>query len=568
MTRVQAVRSARPDHQTRVMSDQYQGLYHSFQWLVPTQFNIAEMCCYQWASNPSDARRIALHCEDESGSRDIWSYGRLAQAANQLANGLVRMGLGAGDRLAIILGQRAETVVAHMAAYAIGAITVPLPTRISPDVLTDRLLDAEPRAAIVDMASGEETLSALDRAPSVQQIVSIDFADERTIPWRSLLARQPSEFRRTTTKASDPALLLYTAGTTSTPKGVLLSHAALIGNLPGFVSTQDWFPQPDDIFWSPADWSSSIGLMAALLPTLYFGMPVVATNQRHTPESALAVMERYAVTNALLSPTDINAMMKAVPQPRSHHQLALRSLAISGAPLGKALFTWCQDALGITPNETYSQAEASLVVGNCQARWPSKPGSMGRPIPGHNVAILDDDGLPLSVVEIGELAVSRHDIHGMPDPVLFLGYWRDDATTQARHHGHWYRTGDLAWRDQDGDLWHAGRSSDVFWAGGPRIDPAQLEIQLQAHPAISNVAVVPIAGRKNAVHVYFVAAPLATQDDAVDALANEIRPLLQSQLGLDDGAILITRLDSLPITVTGQIQRRLLSQLAASGIHY
>jgi len=439
------------------MSDQYQGLYHSFQWLVPGYFNIAQACCHQWASNPSDARRVVLHVDTADGTPDVWTYGRLGESVNQLANGLLRMGLGQGDRIAVVLGQRAETLIAHMAAYSIGAIVVPLSPQSSPDALAARLRDADPRTAIVDTACDGDALGALGRIRSLQQIISIDFHDDHTLPWRSLLARQPAEFRAAPTRASDPALLLYTSGATDLPKGVVLSHATLIGSLPGFVAAHNWFPQPGDVMWTCADWSSSAGLMGALLPTLYFGHPVVAMPQAHRPEQTLALMDRHAVSSACFSPTALDALRQAVPDPHAKYRLVLRSIAVNGAPLPPDTFEWCRTALGVTPNETYGLTEAYHIIGNSQAKWPAKPGVMGRPIPGHNVAILDDQGRPLSVGEVGEIALSRFDIHGAPDPGLYLGYWRDNAATQARDVGHWFRTGDLARRDENGDFWYAGR---------------------------------------------------------------------------------------------------------------
>jgi len=439
------------------MSDQYQGLYHSFQWLVPSHFNIAQACCHQWASNPSDARRIALHSEDAAGNPDIWNYGRLGATVNQLANGLLRMGLGRGDRIAVILGQRAETLIAHMAAYTVGAIVVPLSTQSEPNTLSARLRNAEARTAIVDTTCDGDALTALERIPSLRQIISIDFNNEHTIAWHSLLARQSTDFRAIPIRADDPALLLYTTGTTRSPKCVVLSHAALIGNLPGFVAAHNWFPQPNDVFWTCADWSSSAGLMNAVLPTLYFGRPLVTMPHAYQPEQALALMTRHAVTCAFFPPCALDAMRQAVPEPRTKHPLALRSIAASGASLAPALFDWCRTALGVTPNETYGLTEANHIIGNSHAKWPAKPGSMGRPIPGHNVAILDNQGMPLSVGDVGEIALGRFDIHGAPDPVLYQGYWRDDASTRAGYIGNWFRTGDLAWRDENGDFWHAGR---------------------------------------------------------------------------------------------------------------
>ena len=362
------------------MNDQYQALYQTFRWLVPTQFNIAEACCHRWASSSPDARRIAIYYEDEAGNREVWTYARLAEAANQLANGLIKMGVNRGDRVGVVLGQRPETVVAHMAIYSVGAVVLPLSALFGPEALETRLRDSETRVAIVDHASSANLLAVSDHCPALQQIIGIGFADERVLPWRSLLARQPSEFKPVPTRSSDPAILLYTSGTTGAPKGALLPHSALIGNLPGFVASQDWFPKPADVFWSPADWAWTGGMMDALLPTLYFGHPIVGT-RGFSAERAFELMERYQVTNTFLFPTALKMMMKAVPDPRSHYQLALRAIMSAGESVGETVFGWCEKALGITPNEMFGQTEMNYLVGNSNKRWPAKAGSMGRPRP-------------------------------------------------------------------------------------------------------------------------------------------------------------------------------------------
>src|SRR3546814_182986 len=187
-------------------------------------------------------------------------------------------------------------------------------------------------------------------------------------------------------------------------------------------------------------------MMDALLPTLYFGHPIVGTRGRFTPERAFELMERYQVTNTFLFPTALKMMMKAVPVPASRYRLALRAIMSAGESVGETVFEWCRTALGITPNEMFGQTEMNYLVGNSQKRWPAKPGSMGRPYPGHQVAVIDDAGQPVGTGETGEIALNRLDIHGFPDPILFLGYWRNEAATQAKFTGDWCRTGHLPYR--------------------------------------------------------------------------------------------------------------------------
>ena len=233
------------------------------------------------------------------------------------------------------------------------------------------------------------------------------------------------------TLATTRRMLIYTSGTTGPPKGALMPHRALIGNLTGFVASQNWFPQTGDVFWSPADWAWTGGLMDALLPTLYFGMPIVGYRGRFAAETAFSLMEKYGVTNTFLFPTALKMMMKAVPAPRDRYQAEAARDHERRRSGGRAVFDWCRSALGVTVNEMFGQTEMNYIVGNSAQKWPARPGSMGRPYPGHRVAVIDDEGNAVTAGEIGEVAIHRTDIHGHPDPVFFLEYWRNpDATRQ------------------------------------------------------------------------------------------------------------------------------------------
>ncbi|RYF58167.1 MAG: AMP-binding protein [Comamonadaceae bacterium] len=541
------------------MNDQYDALFSSFTWLVPSQFNIAQVCCHRWGESTADARRIAIFYEDETGHREVWTYARLAEAVNQFSNGLIRMGVNPGDRVAVVLGQRPETVVAQMAIFSVGATLVPLSALFGPEALSMRLADSGARVAVVDASTSSTLLGIADQCRELRQIVGIGFTDDRTMSWRSLLARQSSTFRPVATRASDPAILLYTSGTTGAPKGALLPHAVLIGNLPGFVASQNWFPKQGDVFWSPADWAWTGGMMDALLPTLYFGHPIVGAAGRFSPERAYELMERYQVTNAFLFPTALKLMMKTVPKPREYYQLALRGLMSAGESVGQTVFEWCRDALGVVPNEMFGQTEMNYLVGNSHERWPAKPGSMGRPYPGHQVAVIDDNGNIAAPGEIGEVALNRFDIHGHPDPILFTGYWRNDAATTAKFTGDWCRTGDLAHRDEDGYLWYAGRADDVFKSSGYRIGPGEIENCLLGHPAVANAAVVPKpdAERGAVVKAYVVLTADSVHTDR-EALTATLQAHVRERLAPYEYPKEIEYIEELPMTTSGKVQRNVL----------
>lgn len=552
--------------------DPYDALYGGFRWQVPPFFNIAEACCGRWARDPAARVRTALVHEAEDGTVRWLSYADLQAQANRLSHALQRRGVARGDRIAIVLPQRPETAVAHIAIQQLGAVAVPLSMLFGPEALQFRLADAGARLAIVD-ATVADTLRAVrtDCTALETLLVVGGAAGPGELAWAEALARESTAFGPITTGADDAALLVYTSGTTGPAKGALIPQRALLGNLSGFVCSQDWFPHDGELFWSPADWAWTGGLMDALLPTLYFGKTLLGSQGRFDPLRAFDLMERHHVTHAFLFPTALKAMMKAVPAPRERHTLALRALMSAGESVGDAVFAWCRDALGVTVNEMFGQTEMNYVVGNCgswvdghgrrRPGWPARPGSMGRAYPGHRVAVIDDAGHEVPRGTPGDVAVHRCDLHGDPDPVFFLGYWRNETATRAKFAGDpddsWCRTGDTASMDADGYLWYQGRSDDMFKAAGYRIGPGEVENCLLKHAAVANAAVVPKpdAERGALVKAYVV---LADGFEGTPQLVNELQQHVKGRLAPYEYPKEIEFVAALPMTTTGKVQRRVL----------
>ena len=555
------------------MTDSHAQLHASFRWHVPPEFNIAEACCGRWARETPHA--VAIRFEHENGDAVNCSYAELQAQANRLSKALVRLGVGRGDRVAIVMPQRVETAVAQIAVHQLGAIAVPLSMLFGPDALEYRLNDSEALVAIVDESAADNLLASRAACPGLRTVLAVGGASGRgDVDWIAALAQASPEFTRRATKADDAAVLIYTSGTTGPPKGAVIPHRALIGNLTGFVCSQNWFPQDDAVFWSPADWAWTGGLMDALLPTLYFGRTIVAYQGRFSPEKAFELMQRHRVTHTFLFPTALKAMMKAVPEPRQRYALSLRAIMSAGEAVGDAVFSYCKQQLGITVNEMFGQTEMNYVVGNCSRvvladgralpGWPALPGSMGRPYPGHRIAVIDLDGRECPRGTPGDVAVHRLDVHGDPDPVFFLGYWKNEDATRRKFTGDpddsWCRTGDTAAMDEDGYLWYQGRSDDVFKAAGYRIGPSEIENCLVKHPAVANAAVVPKPDleRGAVVKAYVV---LAAGFDADAQLIAQLQAHVKGKLAPYEYPKEIEFIESLPMTTTGKVQRRVLRLL-------
>src|ERR1019366_7821152 len=507
-------------------------------------------------------RAVAIRYEHENGTRRNFTYEELDASADRLAAALCRRGVERGDRVAIVMPQRFETAVAHIALYRLGAVAMPLSMLFGPEALEYRINDSGARVALVDESGIDNVRAARSLCPQLATVVAVGAAEGRgDADWRGLLEESDAAFVAVETEADDPAVLIYTSGTTGPPKGALLPHRVLIGNLPGFVCSQNWFPQDDAVFWSPADWAWTGGLMDALLPTLYFGREIVAYQGRFAPETAFGLMERYGVTHTFLFPTALKAMMKAEPAPGKRYTLRLRAIMSAGEAMGDAVFAWCRDRLGVVANEMFGQTEINYIVGNCAKRWPARPGSMGRPYPGHRVAVIDDDGRECRRGTPGDVALHRRDIHGDRDPVFFLGYWKRDDATLAKFTGDaddsWCRTGDTAVMDEAGYLWYQGRSDDVFKAAGYRIGPSEIENCLVKHAAVANAAVVPKpdAERGAIVKAYVVLAPGHVPSAELE---RELQVHLRGKLAPYEYPKEIEFIDALPMTTTGKVQRRML----------
>ncbi|WP_233259686.1 acyl-CoA synthetase [Ramlibacter sp. WS9] len=563
--------------------DNYPRMHAGFRWQVPEYFNIAQVCCKHWAERADAIERTAIRAHGVKSGAEYLSYLELQMRADALSHVLAGLGVQRGDRVAVVMPQRFETAVAYMAIFQLGAVAMPLSMLFGPEALEYRLQDSEAGVAICDESSIANVQAVRAQCPALRILIGVgEAAAQADLGYELELARQRTGFTPVQTKADEGAVLIYTSGTTGPPKGALIPHRALIGNLPGFVCSQNWFgfdgkknKDTSAIFWSPADWAWTGGLMDALLPTLYFGRSIVAYNGRFSPELAFTLMQEHGVTHTFLFPTALKAMMKAYPEPEKQFTLKLQAMMSAGEAVGDAVFAYCREHLGVTVNEMFGQTEINYVVGNCSMNgrtgggmgWPAKPGSMGRGYPGHRVAVIDEEGNECAVGVPGDVAVNRFDVHGDPDPIFFLGYWKNDAATRNKYTGDWCRTGDLATRDEDGYLWYQGRADDVFKAAGYRIGPSEIENCLVKHPAVINAAVVPKPDKERGalVKAFVVLAPdfVAMRASGVpgdfDAqLIAQLQAHVKGKLAPYEYPKEIEFIDALPMTTTGKVQRRVL----------
>lgn len=526
----------------RSVGTTYERLREQFRWKLPERLNIGVACADR---HPADA--LALIELGRGRDRVDYTFGDLSRLSNQLANGLRGIGVRPGDRVGIVLPQSLETGLTHLAIYKLGAIAVPMSILFGPQALRYRLGDCAAAAVITD-AEHLDPVAEVAAELGVQVVIVSDEAPRPHHAFWRLAEGGSDHFEAAATSPDTPALLIYTSGTTGSPKGAVHGHRVLIGHLPGFQLSHNFFPQPGDCFWTPADWAWIGGLMDALVPTWYHGRPIVAAARPgFDPEWALQIMVEANVRNAFLPPTALKLMRQAEVRDRN---LSLRSVMSGGESLGDEMLAWAREKLSVTVNEIYGQTEVNYVVGNCAEAWDVRPGSMGRPYPGHDVAVLNPDDTPAGVGVEGEIAVHA------PDPVMFLEYWGRPEATRATFSAdsQWLRTGDIARQDKDGYLWFQSRADDVINSAGYRIGPAEIEECLLHHKAVAMAAVVgvpdPIRGQ--AVKAFI---QLAEDDRPSAQLEEEIRQLVRSRLAAYEYPRQIEFVDQLPLTTTGKIRR-------------
>ncbi len=526
--------------------DDFETLCQRFHWQIPRAFNIAEAVCDRHAGPDN---RLALIEERRTGEIRRHGFLDLQRGANRLANVLEAAGIGQGDRVGILLGQRLETLLAHLAVYKLGGIAMPLFGLFGPEALGFRLADSGARAVVTDPAGAGKLISLRAELPALEQVFATDGGGPGAADLDAALERAADRFTNAPTIADDPAVLIYTSGTTGPPKGALHAHRVLPGHLPGMQLPHDFFPQPGDRFWTPADWAWIGGLMDVLMPSLYFAVPVVAgPGGKFDPEQAVRLMARHEVKNVFLPPTALRLLRQAGVTPLGIGA-GLRSLASGGEKLGDDVIEWGRSAFGLTINEFYGQTEANLVVGNNARILPLRSGSMGRPIPGHTVVVLDEDGAPAPPGVSGVIAIRR------PDPVMFLGYWNNPAATAAKFQGDWLLTGDLGRQDEAGYLTYLGREDDLISSAGYRIGPSEVEDCLARHPAVALAAVigVPDAIRGEAIKAFVVPKPGQTPGPELE---RSIQAFVRERLAAHEYPRQIAFLDELPLTATGKVLRR------------
>lgn len=523
-----------------------------YEIVLPEHANMAADTVGRHAATTPD--NLALVFEAEDGSVTRWSFAEVDDRATRLAAFLAELGVGEGDRVAVHTGLRPETGFTHMAIYKLGAIAVTLSQLYGPDTMLHALNHSEAKVIVTQDAAWDRYRPERDIFPHLRAVVVVGRARDGEIGFETALSRAAGGFEPVRTRGDDPALLMYTSGSTGMPKGILHGHRILQSYIPSLSFTFNLDrDDPQSVFWSPADWAWVGGLLDLLLIAWAFGRTVATTEHRFDAEWSFGFMERMRVTHSFLTPTAMKRLAQ-VPTPRERWDLAIRVICSGGEALPGEVLRWAERDLGVACNEFYGLTEFNHLIGNCRALYPPQPGSMGQAYPGHTTTVVDETGREVADGEVGEI-VARGD-----DATQFLGYWKDPEKTEDLRLGPWLRTRDLGRRDEDGYFWYHGRSDDLIKSAGYRIGPTEVEDCLVRHPAVAEAAVVasPDADRGSVVKAFI---RLAAGHAGDDALVAELQQHVKTNLAAYKYPRRVEFVDSFEMTSSSKISRKALRQL-------
>jgi len=535
--------------------DTHEAATTGFEWDLPESYNPAVDFLRK-----HDPDAPALHFDPgPDAPTETHTFGELDARSDALAGALGDLGIEVGDRVGVMAPQRPETLLAHVACWKRGAVTIPLTTLFGPDALEHRLGDAGARAIVADPSVRDTVAAVRDDLPDLAHVVDLGDGDGDARAFDDLVAAGPDSYDPRDATPSTPTAVMYTSGSTGPPKGVRHSHALWLGRA---AAAANFFEQglgPDATCWTPADWAWGGALGGLVFAAWHHGAPVVgAPMGPFDAERAFDVLETHDVTHAFVPPTALRMLMQ-VDRPAERYDLSVEAFAAAGEPLTPEILSWADTELDVPVNEFYGQTELNLVVATCGQWFDARPGSMGKPLPGYDVAVLDtESGEPCDPGEVGEIAVRPHD-----DRVVFDEYRGLPEKTAAKEQDGWYLTGDLAERDADGYLWFTARMDDLIITSGYRVGPGEIEEVVLDHPDVEQVGVVGIPDETRGEIIKAFVQPAGEYDR--DTLRTEIRERVRDRLAKYEYPREIEFVDELPQTTTGKIRRASLRERERDG---
>lgn len=528
--------------------ESYESARESFTWDLPDDYNIAR----DLLRKHNDPEAPALYSYRSNYRHETYSFEALDRDSNRLANYFDSIGIGRGDRVAIATTQQPATPLSHLACWKLGAVSVSLSVLFGEDAMQYRLDDSGVKAAVVDEQAAETVENVAVNCESLKQVVRVGGGPSDQPRFTDCLVNASPHREIADTDSDTPALVLYTSGSTGPPKGVLHTHGIWVGSCPSFYMHQNLDVGDDTVFWTPSDWAWIGALGNAVFLPWHYGRPVVSSPMEgFDAEDAFDVLETLDITNAFIPPTALR-MMAEVPHPTKRYDLNLRVIGSGSEAVTPEIVKWIRDELpGVTINELYGQTEANVFAADCRAWFDKKSGSMGKPVPGHEVAIVDENtGERKPPGEIGQIAIRYEN-----DPMVYEKYWNDPEVTDRSRVNGWHLTGDLGVHDEDGYVSFKSRDDELIIASGYRVGPSEVESVLLDHSSVTEAGVIGSPDKRRGEVVKAFVRTESTVEET-DEVKGELRQLVRDQYADYAYPREIDFVDELPKTTTGKVKRR------------
>jgi acetyl-CoA synthetase len=519
----------------------YRDMCDQHRWEVPARYNIATDVCDK---HPRD--RMAMLWEDWRGDERQVTFGELQDLSAKFANALEAYGLERGDRVATLLPSLPETAAVFLGTYKAGAILLSMSVLYGDEGIQHRLRDSGAKVLVTDTKNRNRIPDGL--AEVIFVVDSPDGGERQAgdIDFAAALEKASSSYETVDTSADDPAQLYYSSGTTGQAKGILHAHRYLLAH-EEFEFSHD--VQDGELFHGSGEWAWAAGICPLLGPWRYGAVQYVyARKGGFDPEEQLRVLSKNGIENMFTTPTALRSMRSVSDAGKRYPLARMRIVCSAGEPLNPEVITWFREQYGLTVLDFYGLTESYPLAGN----YPTvevREGSMGLPMPGWQVAILDEDENPLPAGERGEICLKARS-----NPHYPLGYWNRPEDTEEVFGGEWFHTKDAAQTDEDGYVWYAGRADDVIISAGYRIGPFEVESACVEHPAVIEAAAVasPDERRGTIVKAFIV---LAEGHEPSDALSDEIKAHVRERHSAYAYPREIEFVPDLPKTLTGKIRR-------------